>query len=84
MLFFQFTTGQTRGALYNVLSGDAKLGRSYKLTSKILILMEFNLTQASSTMNSSNLILHQIFPLYGIALTANKGTIILHIRKIWY
>ena len=36
-------------------SGDAKLGRSYKLsTSKILILTEFNLTQASSTVNLSN------------------------------
>ena len=36
-------------------SGDAKLGRSYKLNaSKILILAEFNSKQASSTVNSSN------------------------------
>ena len=46
-------------------SGDAKLGRSYQLsTSKILILMKFNLKKALSTVNSSNLILCQIFPLY--------------------
>ena len=48
-------------------SGDAKLGRSYKVSaSKVLILAEFNATQASSTVNSSNLILCQIFLLYGI------------------
>ena len=47
-------------------SGDAKLGRSYKLNaSKILILIGFNLMQAS-TVNLSNLILHQFFLLYGM------------------
>ena len=39
-------------------SGDAKLGRSNKLgASKILILVEINLTEAFSAVNSSNLIL---------------------------
>ena len=47
-------------------SGDAKLGRYYKLgASKISILTEFILMQAPLTINSSNLILHQIFLLYG-------------------
>ena len=49
--------------------GDAKLARSYQLSaSKILITISidrFKLTRASSTVNSSNLILYQIFPLYG-------------------
>ena len=44
-------------------SGDAKLGRSYKLsTTKILIFTEFNLLHVLSTVNMSNLILRQIFP----------------------
>ena len=30
--------------------------------------MGFNLMQASSTVSSSNLIFHQIFPLYGISI----------------
>ena len=46
-------------------SSDAKLGRSYKLSaSKLLIMKEFNLTEALSTVNSSNIILRQIFLLY--------------------
>ena len=48
-----------------------KVGRSYKLsTSKsILILMGFNLMQASSTINSSNFTHRQIFPLYSTTLS---------------
>ena len=64
MLFFRFIIGWTRGALSLCFSCDTKLGRSYKLsTSKM---SKFNLTQVSSAVSSSNLILHQIFPLYGI------------------
>ena len=47
-------------------SGDVKLGRSHKLSaSKHIILTEFNLMQALLIVNSSNLSLHQIFPLHG-------------------
>ena len=42
-----------------------KLERSYKL-STIVIILGFNLSQAPSTVNSSNLILCQVFPLYDI------------------
>ena len=71
MLFFWFTTGQTKSALYTVLCMVMqKLGRSYmyKLIAlvKILILTGFNLTRASLTVSSSNLILNQFFPLYDI------------------
>ena len=53
-LFFRFTTGRTRGALYTAhFMVMQKLGRSYKLSTlvKILILMKFNLTRASFTIN---------------------------------
>ena len=54
--------------------GDARLGKSYKLSaSKILILMEFTLTQASLTINLSNLILCQIFLLYGTYIMLSMG-----------
>ena len=47
-------------------SGDVKLGRSHKLSaSKLIILIEFILMQALLIVNSSNLTLHQIFPLHG-------------------
>ena len=45
-------------------SGDAKLGRSYQLSTSKILLMAFNLKKALSTVNSSNLILCQIFLLY--------------------
>ena len=52
-------------------SGDVKLGRPNKLgANKILILVEFNLTQAFSTVNSSNLILCQIFLLCGVRIVS--------------
>ena len=72
MLFFRFTTGQIRGivALYTApaFHGDAKVKKDLTnlALAIILILTGFNLTRALSTVNLSNLILHQIFLLHGI------------------
>ena len=41
---------------------------------QILILTEFNVIQALSTINSSNLILHQILPLYSMHKYTPGGT----------
>ena len=38
--------------------------------------MQFNLMQVLSTVNSSNLILHQIFTLYGTRIEAHKRELV--------
>ena len=84
MLFFQFITGWTKGVLYTTLfMVIQKLERSYKPRARkniyqyYIILMGFNLVQASSTVNLSNLILYQIFPPF------DKFTITLMVSSIY-